>query len=104
MLIGSADCIGTGASTTYGVTRTLLYLPKSFSGCVERKDEEGDVDRLLLFLCECLNLLDFLLPLKDSEEADMEVDEEVDDRWLLFFFDLWLLLDCSLRDSLACDV
>ena len=80
MLIGSAGCIGTGASATCGVTRTLLYLPKSFSDCVEREDEEGDVDRLLLFLCECLDLLDFLLRLKESEEADLEVDEEEDDR------------------------
>ena len=83
ILIGSTGCIGTGASPTCGVKRTLLYLPKS-----EREDEEGDVNHLLLFLCECFDLLDFLLSLKESEEVNLDVNEEEDDRCLLVFFDL----------------
>ena len=56
----------------------------------------------LLFLCDCLNLLDFLLRLKEPEEVDLEVDEEEDD-WCLLFFVVRLLLSCSLCDSLVCD-
>ena len=52
------------------------------------EDEEGDVD-CLLFLCECFDLLDFLLRLEEIEEADLEIEEEEeDDQCLLLFLDL----------------
>ena len=53
------------------------------------------------FLWECLELLDFLF-LCEFDEADLEGDEE-DDLCLLFFLDLCLLLDWSLRDGLVCE-
>ena len=88
MLIGSTGCIGTGASATCGDTRTLLYLPKSLSDCKVCEDEEGIINHLLLFLCECLDLSDFLLRLKESKEDDLEVDKQEDNRCLFLFFDL----------------
>ena len=100
MFIGSAGCTGTGASATCGDTRILLYLPKLLSDCKVCEDEEGVIHHLLLFLCNCLDLLDFLLRLKESKEDDLELDEEEDDRCFFLFFDLRLLLDCSLRESL----
>ena len=88
MLIGSYGCAGTGGSATCEDLLTLLYLPKSLSDCEVWEDEEGVIDRLLLSLCECLDLLDFFLRLEESEEADLEVEEEEKDDWCLrlYFF------------------
>ena len=55
MLTCSAGCSGIGVSATCGANFTLLYLPKSFSDCVA-DIEDDDVDHLLLFLWECLDL------------------------------------------------
>ena len=45
--------------------------------------------RLLLFLCECLDLFEFFFRLEEFKESDLEVEEkEEDDKSLLLFFDL----------------
>ena len=49
-------------------------------------NEEEDV-YLLLFLWECLDLFDFLLLLRESENADLEEEGVEDDLRLLLFLD-----------------
>ena len=59
--------------------------------------------RILQYVCQTvqLDLLDFLF-LCEFDEVDPEEDEG-DDLCLLFFFDLCLLLDWSLQNSLVCE-
>ena len=87
-IIGNIDWLNIDWRVDKASQVALELEPKSFSDCVEQEDEEGDIDGLLLFLCECLDLLDFFLCLKEFEEANLQVDEEEDDRCLLFCFDL----------------
>ena len=47
------------------------------------------MDRLLLFLCECLDLFEFFFRREELKESDLEVEvEEENERCLLLFFDL----------------
>ena len=102
ILTCSKGCSGAGVSATYRADFTLLYLPQSFFDCVDDTEEDDDVYHGLLFLWECLDLLDFLF-LCEFDGFDLEDDEE-DDLCLLFFLNLCPLLDWSLRDGLVCEV
>ena len=100
--LGSSGCMGTGNWTTWGDFLALLYLPMSIWDWEVLEEEEGIIHRLLLFLCECLDLFDFFFHLEEFKESDLEVEEEEEDDWcLLLFFDLWSLLDCSFHEGLV---
>ena len=62
------------------------------------EEEEGVIDRLLLFLCECLDLFDFFFRLEEFKESDLDVEvEEKDDRCLLLFFEFLFLTVPSVK-------
>ena len=96
----SSGCIGVGVWTTWGDLWALVYLPMSSWDWEVFDEEEGIIDRLLLFLRECLDLFEFFFRREELKEPDLEVEEE-DDRCLLLFFDLWSLFDCSFLEGLV---
>ena len=98
--LGSSGWMGTGVWTTWGDFLALLHLPKSIWDWEVLEEEEGVIDRLL-FLYECLDLFEFFFRLDEFKESDLEVEEEEEDDRCLLFFDLWSLLDCSLREGLV---
>ena len=70
----------------------------------EFDEEEGVIDRLLLFLWECLDLFEFFFRREELKESDLEVEiEEEDDRCLLLFLDLCSLFDWSFLEGLEID-
>ena len=67
-----------------------------------KEEEDDDVERLPLLLCECLDLFDFILFLWEDKDEDLEEEEDEEDLYLRFldlcFGSGWSLLLCLVRD------